>query len=86
MIRTRKRGSWPRPARRAGERPPASFSSETMQGLTGYESDDELGLVNLKGRIYDSEIERFLTTDLLISIPFFGKKGTISRQQKSGTW
>ncbi|MGK3969348.1 RHS repeat domain-containing protein [Sorangium sp. So ce118] len=56
-----------------GERAPASFSSETTQGFTGHESDDELGLVNLKGRIYDPRIGRFLTTDPIVSIPFFGQ-------------
>ncbi|WP_437734434.1 RHS repeat-associated core domain-containing protein [Sorangium sp. So ce1335] len=56
-----------------GERPPASFPSETTQGFTGHESDDELGLVNMKGRIYDPRIGRFLTTDPIISLPFFGQ-------------
>ncbi|WP_441289865.1 RHS repeat domain-containing protein [Sorangium sp. KYC3313] len=56
-----------------GERPPASFPSETTQGFTGHESDDELGLVNMKGRIYDPRIGRFLTTDPIVSIPFFGQ-------------
>lgn len=56
-----------------GERPPASFPSETTQGFTGHESDDELGLVNMKGRIYDPRIGRFLTTDPVVSLPFFGQ-------------
>ncbi|WP_437480466.1 RHS repeat-associated core domain-containing protein [Sorangium sp. So ce1014] len=56
-----------------GERPPASFASETTQGFTGHESDDELGLVNMKGRIYDPRIGRFLTTDPIVSIPSFGQ-------------
>ncbi|MDC0682432.1 RHS repeat-associated core domain-containing protein [Sorangium atrum] len=56
-----------------GERPPASFPSETTQGFTGHESDDDLGLVNMKGRIYDPRIGRFLTTDPIISIPSFGQ-------------
>ncbi|MGK3959481.1 RHS repeat-associated core domain-containing protein [Sorangium sp. So ce118] len=56
-----------------GERAPASFSSETMQGFTGHESDDELGLVNMKGRIYDPKLGRFLTTDPIVSIPFYGQ-------------
>ncbi|WP_437734865.1 RHS repeat-associated core domain-containing protein [Sorangium sp. So ce1335] len=56
-----------------GERPPASFPSETTQGFTGHESDDELGLVNMKGRIYDPRLGRFLTTDPIISLPFFGQ-------------
>ncbi|WP_437480469.1 RHS repeat-associated core domain-containing protein [Sorangium sp. So ce1014] len=56
-----------------GERAPASFSSETTQGFTGHESDDELGLVNMKGRILDPRIGRFLTTDPIVSIPSFGQ-------------
>ncbi|WP_437608114.1 RHS repeat-associated core domain-containing protein [Sorangium sp. So ce834] len=56
-----------------GERPPASFPSETTQGFTGHESDDELGLVNMKGRIYDPKTGRFLTTDPIVSIPSFGQ-------------
>ncbi|XXT19204.1 RHS repeat-associated core domain-containing protein [Sorangium sp. So ce429] len=56
-----------------GERAPASFSSETTQGFTGHESEDELGLVNMKVRIYDPRSGRFLTTDPNISLPFFGQ-------------
>ncbi|WP_434046055.1 MULTISPECIES: RHS repeat-associated core domain-containing protein [Sorangium] len=56
-----------------GERPPASFPSETTQGFTGHESDDDLGLVNMKGRLYDPKIGRFLTTDPIVSIPSFGQ-------------
>ncbi|WP_437811151.1 RHS repeat-associated core domain-containing protein [Sorangium sp. So ce1078] len=56
-----------------GERAPASFASDTTQGFTGHESDDELGLVNMKGRIYDPRIGRFLTTDPIVSFPFFGQ-------------
>ncbi|MGK3970050.1 RHS repeat-associated core domain-containing protein [Sorangium sp. So ce118] len=56
-----------------GEPAPASFSSETTQGFTGHESDDELGLVNMKGRIYDPRIGRFLTTNPIVSLPFFGQ-------------
>ncbi|WP_437732665.1 RHS repeat-associated core domain-containing protein [Sorangium sp. So ce1335] len=56
-----------------GEPVPASFTSKTTHGFTGHESDDELGLVNMKGRIYDPRIGRFLTTDPIISLPFFGQ-------------
>ncbi|AUX35802.1 MULTISPECIES: RHS repeat-associated core domain-containing protein [Sorangium] len=56
-----------------GETGPASFSSMTTQGFTGHESDDDLGLVNMKGRIYDPKIGRFLTTDPIVSIPSFGQ-------------
>ncbi|WP_437608238.1 RHS repeat-associated core domain-containing protein [Sorangium sp. So ce834] len=56
-----------------GETAPASFSSEATQGFTGHESDDEIGLVNMKGRLYDPKIGRFLTTDPIVSIPSFGQ-------------
>ncbi|WP_437874700.1 RHS repeat-associated core domain-containing protein [Sorangium sp. So ce513] len=56
-----------------GERAPASFSSETTLGFTGHESDDELGLVNMKGRLFDPRIGRFLTTDPIVSFPSFGQ-------------
>ncbi|MGK4000932.1 RHS repeat-associated core domain-containing protein [Sorangium sp. So ce1024] len=56
-----------------GEPVPASFASKTTQGFTGHESDDELGLVNMKGRIYDPRIGRSLTIDPIVSLPFFGQ-------------
>jgi RHS repeat-associated protein len=39
------------------------------QGYTGYEHDDEYGLVNANGRIYDPEARRFLTPDPLGADP-----------------
>jgi RHS repeat-associated protein len=56
-----------------GQPAPASFSSRTTQGFTGHESDDELGLVNMKGRIYDPKIGRFLTTDPIVQAPLSGQ-------------
>jgi RHS repeat-associated protein len=38
-------------------------------GFTGHEPDDELGLVNMRGRIYDPKLGRFLTTDPIVSNP-----------------
>ncbi|WP_236644811.1 RHS repeat-associated core domain-containing protein [Sorangium cellulosum] len=56
-----------------GEPTPASFSSETTRGFTGHEGDDELGLVNMKGRIYDPRLGRFLTTDPIVQAPLSGQ-------------
>src|SRR5262249_40039868 len=56
-----------------GQPPPASFSSLTTVGFTGHESDADLGLVNMKGRIYDPNVGRFLTTDPIVSAPLFGQ-------------
>ncbi|WP_437576987.1 RHS repeat-associated core domain-containing protein [Sorangium sp. So ce887] len=56
-----------------GEPVPASFSSETTRGFTGHEGDDELGLVNMKGRMFDPRIGRFLTTDPIVQAPLSGQ-------------
>src|SRR5262245_19262306 len=56
-----------------GQPPPMSFTSKTTQGFTGHESDNELGLVNMKGRIYDPKVGRFLTTDPIVSAPLSGQ-------------
>ncbi|WP_437674122.1 RHS repeat domain-containing protein [Sorangium sp. So ce131] len=56
-----------------GRPPPASFESTTTRGFTGHEGDDELGLVNMKGRVYDPRIGRFLTTDPLVQAPLSGQ-------------
>ncbi|XYH97563.1 RHS repeat-associated core domain-containing protein [Sorangium sp. So ce1128] len=42
-------------------------------GLTGHEHDDELGLINLKGRMYDPKLKRVLTPDPMVSAPLFGQ-------------
>jgi RHS repeat-associated protein len=52
-----------------GQPPAASFASLTTVGYTGQEADNDLGLVNMKGRIYDPRTARFLTTDPIISNP-----------------
>ena len=48
-------------------------SPVTPMGYTGHESDDELGLVNMKGRIYDPKVGRFLQTDPIVGDPHFGQ-------------
>lgn len=55
---------------------PTALSSPAAKvrfGFTGHEQDDELGLVNMRGRIYDPRLGRFLTTDPLVSLPSFGQ-------------
>ena len=47
----------------------ASFPNLTTVGFTGQEADNELGLVNMKGRMYDPKVGRFLTTDPVVSDP-----------------
>ena len=50
-----------------------AFSSLTTRGFTGHEDDEELGLVNMKGRLYDPKVGRFLTSDPIVSHPGFGQ-------------
>ena len=42
-------------------------------GFTGQESENEAGLVNMKGRMYDPKVGRFLSTDPLVSHPSFSQ-------------
>jgi RHS repeat-associated protein len=48
-------------------------SGVTPVGFEGLETDDEAGLVNMRGRIYDPKIGRFLSTDPIVSRPGFGQ-------------
>jgi RHS repeat-associated protein len=41
----------------------------TRIGYTGHEMDDEFNLINMKGRIYDPKIARFMTPDPMVSAP-----------------
>jgi len=56
-----------------GQPPPASFTSKITLGFTGHESDDEVGLINARGRVYDPKVGRFLTTDPIVSDLYFGQ-------------
>jgi RHS repeat-associated protein len=53
--------------------PPASFASKTKQGFTGHDEEDEFGLVNMKGRLFDPHLGRFLNTDPVIANLFDGQ-------------
>jgi RHS repeat-associated protein len=53
-----------------GSQAPVVVAAASPVGFTGQE-DDELGLVNMKGRIYDPTVGRFMTTDPLVSTPGF---------------
>jgi RHS repeat-associated protein len=43
--------------------------AQSMQGYTGHNDDPELGLIDMKGRIYDPLLGRFLSADPLVSDP-----------------
>jgi RHS repeat-associated protein len=50
----------------------APVSPPTRIGFTGHDMDDEFNLINMKGRIYDPKIARFLTPDPIVSAPYNG--------------
>jgi RHS repeat-associated protein len=52
---------------------PASLPSTRTFGFTGHEADDEFGLINMGGRIYDPQTARFLTPDPVLNAPFFSQ-------------
>ncbi|NTX34167.1 MULTISPECIES: RHS repeat-associated core domain-containing protein [unclassified Myxococcus] len=39
------------------------------RGFTGHEHDDELGLINMRGRVYDPRLMKFLSVDPVIAQP-----------------
>lgn len=48
-------------------------TNKVRLGFTGHEQDDELGLVNMRGRVYDPRLGRFLTGDPLVNSPGHGQ-------------
>jgi RHS repeat-associated protein len=56
-----------------GEPTGSNFSSATgtgvLSGFTGLEHDDGLGLVNMRGRLYDPHLGRFVSADPFVSEP-----------------
>jgi RHS repeat-associated protein len=44
-------------------------AGSTTRGFTGHEHDDSLGLINMKGRMYDPQLQRFLTPDPVVGDP-----------------
>ncbi|MCP3102033.1 RHS repeat-associated core domain-containing protein [Myxococcus sp. K15C18031901] len=44
-------------------------NSRVRQGFTGHEHDEEVGLINMKGRMYDPKLGRFLCADPLFVGP-----------------
>lgn len=53
--------------------PAPSLLAPLTSGFTGHEEDDELGLINMKGRIYDPITARFLSPDPIVSLPTFSQ-------------
>jgi RHS repeat-associated protein len=48
----------------------AASSNKVRLGFTSQEQDDELGLINMRGRVYDPRLGRFLTPDPYLQAPF----------------
>ncbi|MCL6270747.1 FG-GAP-like repeat-containing protein [Sansalvadorimonas sp. 2012CJ34-2] len=63
-------------ARRAGDWRATSpiglptLSALTNRGYTGHEMIDEVGLIHMNGRVYDSDIGRFLSADPIVQDPY----------------
>jgi RHS repeat-associated protein len=51
------------------ERNGAALFSEVPYGFTGQEHDDDLGLINMRGRIYDPQLAEFLSPDPFMPTP-----------------
>ena len=57
----------------AVEEIPSAMSVATKEGFTGHEMDDEVGLINMRGRMYDAAVGRFLSPDPIVSNPLSGQ-------------
>ncbi|MDZ4380604.1 MAG: RHS repeat-associated core domain-containing protein [Parvibaculum sp.] len=54
---------------RGTDDPGGSIASRTARGFTGHEMIDEVGLVNMNGRVYDPQIGRFMSADPIVQDP-----------------
>ena len=52
---------------------PPGAPALTSVGFTGHEDDRELGLVHMKGRLYDLVLSRFLQPDPVVQAPGFSQ-------------
>src|SRR4030095_2533197 len=51
-------------------RTPGTNDATVPYGFTGHEEDPELGLVNMRGRMYDPHVGQFMSADPIVSEPF----------------
>jgi RHS repeat-associated protein len=54
-------------------RPLANAWGPVRRGFTGHEPDETLGLLNMRGRMYDPRLGRFLTPDPVVPAPQVGQ-------------
>lgn len=50
-----------------GSRRTSNYQALSTRGFTGHEMDDEVGLINMGGRLYDPSIGRFISADPTIA-------------------
>lgn len=48
----------------------SSIAADAHNGFTGHEHDDEFGLINMNGRMYDPVIRQFISPDPYVTDPF----------------
>ncbi|HEY6727821.1 MAG TPA: RHS repeat-associated core domain-containing protein, partial [Polyangiaceae bacterium] len=52
---------------------PSWASTFILTGFTGHEHDPDLGLINMKGRLYDPAIGRFISADPYVQYPLWSQ-------------
>lgn len=57
----------------ADGRAPGVAKGDVKHGFAGHRHDDELGLIDMRGRLYDPNQRRFLTPDPLVTDPLWGQ-------------
>src|SRR5688572_8769608 len=53
--------------------PDSSNATITRAGFTGHAHDNDLGLIDMKGRVYDPLASRFTTADPIVQAPYWSQ-------------
>ena len=51
----------------------AKIAANTRDGFTGHEHLDNLELIHMNGRVYDTQLARFISADPYVSLPYDGQ-------------